>query len=81
MDGGEVKLYVDPATGQVLRRVAQAGPAEQTTDYSDFRVVAGMNVAFKRTMSAGPQQSATVTVSEYEVNPTIDPKMFDRPAK
>ena len=81
MDGAEVKLYVDPATGQVLRRVAQAGPAEQTTDYSDFRVVAGMNVAFKRTMSAGPQQSATVTVSEYEVNPTIDPKMFDRPAK
>ncbi len=80
-EGNEVKLYVDPATGRVLRRVAQAGPGEQTTDYSDFRNVGGMSVAFKRAISVGGQQAANVTLSEYEVNPATDPKMFERPAK
>ncbi len=80
-EGSEVKWYVDPASGQVLRRVAMAGAGEQTTDYSDFRPVAGMSVAFKRVISVGGQEAANVTLTEYEVNPAIDPTMFERPAK
>lgn len=77
----EVKWYVDPATGRILRRTAQAGPVEQTTDYSDFRTKGGMTVAFKRTLSAPAQEPATVTLIEYEVNPAADPRRFVRPAK
>lgn len=80
-EGSEVKWYVDPASGQVLRRVAMAGAGEQTTDYSDFRAVSGMSVAFKRVISVGGQEAANVTLTEYEVNPATDPKMFERPAK
>ena len=80
-DGNEVKWYVDPATGQTLRRVAQSGPSEQSTDLSDFRPVGGMTVAFKRKISVAGNEIASVTLLEYEVNPAVDPKMFDRPAK
>ena len=81
LDGAEVKLYVDPATGHILRRVSQSGPTVQSIDFSDFRPVGGMNVAFKRTISSGGQQVGSVTLVEYEINPTTDPKMFERPAK
>lgn len=81
LDGVEVKLYVDPANGHILRRVSQSGPTVQSIDFSDFRPVAGMNVAFKRSISSGGQLVASVTLSEYEVNPVTDPAMFERPAK
>ena len=44
-------------------------------------MVGNMNVAFKRAISAGGQPAASATLLEYEVNPAIDPKMFERPAK
>lgn len=81
LEGAEVKLFVDPANGRVLRRVVQSGPTEQTIDFSDFKMVGNMNVAFKRAISAGGQPAASATLLEYEVNPAIDPKMFERPAK
>lgn len=79
LEKDEVKWFVDPATGRILRRVSQAGPVEQTTDYSDFRTTGGMTVAYKRTISAPGQEPATVTLVEYEVNPKLDPKRFTRP--
>lgn len=81
LDGNEARWYVDPATGNVLRRISQSGPTAQTIDFTDFRPVGGMNVAFKRTISVGGQQVASVTLLEYEINPAVDPKMFERPAK
>ena len=81
LDGTEVKLYVNPATGHILRRMSQSGPTVQSIDFSDFRPVGGMNVAFKRTISSGGQPVGSVTLVEYEINPTTDPKMFERPAK
>jgi hypothetical protein len=77
----QVKWYVDPATGRILRRAVQAGPIEQSTDYSDFRTTGGMTIAFKRTITAPAQEPAVVTLIEYEVNPTADPARFARPAK
>lgn len=81
LDGNEAKWYVDPATGNILRRVSQSGPTVQTIDFTDFRAVGGMNVAFKRTITVGGQQMGSVTLLEYEINPVVDPKMFERPAK
>ena len=80
-EGAEVKLFVDPSSGRVLRRVVQTGPADQTIDFSDFKMVGNMHVAFKRVISTGGQPSASATLLEYEINPTVDPKMFERPAK
>jgi len=39
-----------------------------------------MSGGFKRKVTVGVQE-AEITLLESEVNPTVDPKMFDRPAK
>jgi hypothetical protein len=69
---------VNPAAGHILRRC----PSRPTVQSIDFRLPPGgqHERAFKRTISGG-QQVASVTLAEYEINPTTDPKMFERPAK
>src|SRR6266581_2839884 len=71
---------MDPATGRLLRTTYQSsnsGPI--ATDYSDWKLVDGVNVAFKRHVS-GNNGTTDATLSEYLVNPTIDAAMFQPPA-
>jgi hypothetical protein len=83
VDGASTRWLVDPATGRVVRTVSRAmgpaGPAEQVTDFSDFRTVDGLTVSFKRTIKRGGEDAGTVDVSEVLINPAVDPKEFARP--
>lgn len=74
-EGADVKWFVDPSTGRIVRTARRVGPAEETTDLSDYRMVQGVAIAFKRRISAATQE-AEITVTEYVVNPTIDPALF-----
>ncbi len=77
--GVEAHWYVDPANGQLLRTsysTAAGGPA--VTDYSDWRSVGPIKVAYKR-HSVTSRETDDVTVEQYEVNPKVDPKLFDSP--
>jgi hypothetical protein len=38
-------------------------------------------VPFKRVLTRGGQEAGTVEVLEVQINPTVDPKEFERPAK
>jgi hypothetical protein len=76
----EGRFSMDPATGRLLRITYQSsdsGPI--ATDYSDWKLVDGVNVAFKRHVS-GNNGTTDATLSEYLVNPTIDNAMFQPPA-
>ena len=81
IEGDEVKWYVDPSSGRILRRVAVSGAVTQSTEYSDFRTAGGMTVAFKRVITTTAQEPATVTLIAYDINPADDPARFARPAK
>jgi zinc protease len=83
-EGAEVRWFVDPATGRLLRAsyasVGPQGPGTRVTDYSDFRPVAGLTLPFKEdtTLNGEPLQSATW--QEIAVNTSPDPKLFEKPA-
>ena len=83
-NGVDVRWYIDPATGRIVRTssksMTQAGPGTQVVDYSDWRTVEGMAVAFKRTITVNGQPQGNVTVEEYQINPTVDAKLFEKPA-
>ena len=82
--GAVVRWYVDPQTGKILRASWQGmgmqGPAETVADYDDWKSVDGVSLPFKETRSENGEKSATVEVKEVQFNPTIDPKIFEKPA-
>jgi len=83
-DGAQVRWFVDPQTGHVLRTVAQAmgmgGPAEQVIDFSEWKDVEGISVPFKLKITQGGKDAGSQDVKEFEINPAVDPKLFEKPA-
>jgi len=79
-DGTAVKWLVDPTSGKILRKVAQSPRGESITDYTDWKSFDGitMPVAFTATTAGQPSGSGKVTT--MEINPTVDPKIFEKPA-
>ena len=75
--GETAKWYVDPATGKVLRKVGRGG---QVTDFSSWGTFGGITVPTAFTMSVNGQQIGSGKVTTVEINPAIDPKMWEKPA-
>jgi zinc protease len=82
--GQQWRWYVDPQSGHVLRVQYEgngpAGPGTRTVDLSEWKAVDGITVPFHEEVTSDGQPAATVAVSSYEFNPTVDPKIFDKPA-
>ena len=77
--GSTFKWYVDPASGKILRKVAQSRMGEQTTDYTEWKTVNGVNIPVTLTITAGGQPSGGAKFTTVEINPTVDPKIFEKP--
>jgi hypothetical protein len=84
-DGTQVRWYVDPQTGHVLRTSAQAmgmgGPAERIVDYSEWKEVEGISMPFKAKITHGGTDAGSQDIKEVQINPAVDPKLFEKPAK
>ncbi len=84
VDGKSVRWVVDPKTGNVIRTARMAtgptGPAEEVTDLSDFRPVDGIPLAHKVVMTRGGKTAEQVSVESLELNPVVDPMLFEKPS-
>ena len=83
-DGAEVRWFVDPQSGHILRAtwksVGPAGPGDMVADYADWKPVAGLTLPFKVTRTRSGEKEATVELKDVEINPSVDPKLFEKPA-
>jgi zinc protease len=83
-DGSPLKWYVDPQSGRILRVVAERtgeqAPMTQSVDLSDWRDVDGLTLPFKRTITMNGEPSGVAQVEQIELNPPVDPKLFEKPA-
>jgi zinc protease len=86
--GGAVpwlRWYIDPKTGYVLREkykgMAQSGPFDGETSLSDWRTADGLTLPYIHQNKQNGQQTSTAEVKKIELNPTIDPKIFSKPAE
>jgi hypothetical protein len=78
--GQEVHWSVDPINGRLLRtRRTNAASHEVVVNYSDWRLVNGIYASFQR-KGVEEGRATDLTITEYEVNPAIDLKLFDPPA-
>jgi hypothetical protein len=69
---------VDSASGHILRISARVGTSDQATDYSDWRQVGGIYLAFRRHFSK-PGMTSDATINDIQVNPSIDAHLFQPP--
>jgi zinc protease len=83
-DGDTMKWYVDPATGKIVRRVSKGrGPMsqqEQVTDFTSWGTYGGINLPTGFSTTVNGEQIASGQVKSLEINPTIDPKVWEKPA-
>jgi hypothetical protein len=78
--GSTFKWYVDPATGRILRKVGQGRMGEQVTDYTEWKKFGSLNLPVTFTVTAGGQPGGGGKITMVEINPAVDPKMFEKPA-
>jgi zinc protease len=80
-DGSTFKWYIDPATGKILKKVSQGRQGEQITEYNEWKNFGGLNLPVSFTITAGGQPGGGGKLTNIEINPTVDPKAFDKPSK
>jgi len=80
-EGATFKWYVDPATGRIIKKVFQGRQGEQTMEFNEWKNVNGINLPVAFTMSAGGQPGGGGKLTTIEINPTVDPKVFEKPVK
>lgn len=83
--GQQLRWYVDPKSGHVLRAQYEGnspqGPATSVVDLSEWKTVDGVTLPFHQEVTSNGTPAASVSVTSLEVNPAVDPKLFDKPAE
>jgi zinc protease len=81
-DLNPVVLYIDPETSMVRKLLFAANtPGRPLVEeqFSDYRNVDGIQIAFEATRTVGPL-SVQRKVTDVKINPPLDPALFKRPA-
>ncbi len=83
-DGTSFKWFVDPQTGHVLRATYSSltpqGPAQTSTDYSDWKTTDGLTLPSTQISTRNGEPFSTEKIDSIQINPPIDPKLFEKPA-
>jgi len=79
----QVKLYVDPRTNLLVKKVYMAAPmgtpGEVEEIYSDYREVNGVKVPFKLVMNQNGKKLREQTIAEVKINPGVEDRVFNKP--
>jgi hypothetical protein len=80
-----VRWYIDPQTGYILREkykaMGQSGPFEGETNLADWRTADGLTMPYKHQNKQNGQETSNAEFKKIELNPTLDPKLFSKPAE
>jgi hypothetical protein len=78
--GKDVIWDIDSHTGRLLSATLSSASGDVVTEYSDWRLVDGVYFPFKR-HTTDSSSVTDFTVTDFEVNPTIDEHLFQPPAQ
>jgi zinc protease len=80
----DVELAIDKATKLVSRTryIDNASATTENDEFSDYKAVNGIKVAHKRvsTSTGAAARKTTLDFKTVEIDPTVDPKAFAKPA-
>jgi zinc protease len=80
-----VRWYIDPQTGYILREkykaLGQSGSFDGESDLSDSKTADGLTLPRKHENKQNGQATSVGEFTKIELNPTVDPKLFAKPAE
>ena len=80
-----VRWYIDPKTGYILREkykaMGQSGPFEGETNLADWRTADGLTMPYKHQNKQDGKETSNAEFKKIELNPPLDPKLFEKPAE
>jgi zinc protease len=83
--GASIRWFVDPQSGHILketyRTLGQGGPVQGETEMDNWKPMSGLNLPLLRLNKQNGQQTSAVEYTALEINPAIDPKVFEKPAE
>ena len=83
--GTAIRWFVDPQSGHILketyRTLSQGQPVQGETDLDNWKPVNGLTLPLLRHNKQNGQDTSTSEYSTLEFNPSVDPKLFEKPAE
>jgi len=83
--GTPIRWFVDPQSGHILKEtyktLSQGGPVQGETDMDNWKPISGLNLPLLRHNKQNGQDSSTSEYTALELNPVVDPKLFDKPSE
>jgi zinc protease len=83
--GTAIRWFVDRQSGHILketyRTLSQGQPVQGETDLDNWKPVNGLTLPLLRHNKQNGQDSSTSEYTTLEFNPTVDPKLFEKPAE
>jgi zinc protease len=83
--GVAIRWFVDPQSGHILketyRTLNQGQPVPGETDMENWKAVNGVTIPFVRRNKQNGQDSSKSEYTSLELNPSVDPKLFEKPAE
>ncbi len=77
-----IRWFVDPQTGHILRETyATAGAMPRQTELIDWKTSDGITLPYLHKNSENGRLASVVTYNSIEINPAVDPKVFEKPAE
>jgi len=80
-----VRWYIDPKTGHILREkykaMGQDGSFDGETNLADWRTADGLTMPYKHQNKQNGNETSNAEFKKIELNPTVDPKLFAKPAE
>ncbi len=83
--GAVLRWFVDPNSGHILKEtymtLSQGAPVQGETDMENWKTIGGLTLPLIRRNKQNGQDSSTAEITALEVNPTVDPKLFEKPVE
>jgi len=84
--GTPIRWFVDPASGRILKEtyptVSQRGPVQGETAFENWKTLDNrLTIPLLRKNKQNGEDSSQAEYKSIEINPTVDPKLFEKPAE